>query len=110
MNEYYTMESIRELIVDRYEVRSAKDSLIRMPSWNRYPYPTIKLCKQRNNTMCIGYVSIFINTETVRWLFLEICFFRLLERAFIRIDSLSMLKLFELGIIAREQPLATVRI
>jgi len=52
--------------------------------------------------MCVGYVSISVNTGKVQWIFLEICFFREKKRAFIRVNNLQMQKLLELGIIADE--------
>jgi len=100
MIKYYTMESVRRMIENRYEVRSARENPVPIPGWNRYPCPIIDKCAQKGQIFCIGYVSIFVNTEKVRWLFLEICFFREKQRAFIRADGLQMLKLFELGIIS----------
>jgi hypothetical protein len=100
MNEYYTMESVRALIHGIYDVRPAVESPVPLPSWNRYPScPRLGKCRQ---VVCTGYVSIFVNTETVRWLLLEICFFSERQRAFIRADNLQMRKLFELGIINDE--------
>jgi len=102
MIEYYTMESVRALIAGKYEVRSARENPVPIPSWNRYPCRIMKKCERKKQAKCVGYVSIFINTEKVRWLFLEICFFREKQRAFIRTDALQMRKLFELGIITGE--------
>ncbi len=97
MTAYYTMESVRDLIIGRYDVRSSRENQIPIPSWNRYPScPRIDSCRQEH---CIGYISIFINTETIRWIQLEICFFRERQRAYIRIECLHMKKLLELGII-----------
>ena len=91
------MESVRDLIISKkYDVRSNNESRVPLPSWNRYPCQILKRCKLIN---CIGYVSIFVNTEKIRWLNLEICFFREKQKAFIRANCLHMLKLFELGII-----------
>ena len=95
--EYFTMESVRDLITSKkYDVRSDIESRVPLPSWDRYPCPIFKRCKL---IKCIGYVSIFVNTEKIRWLNLEICFFREKQKAFIRANCLHMLKLFELGII-----------
>ena len=100
MSDYYTMESVRALIYGKYDVKPTKENSVPLPSWNRYPFcPIINNCRQNN---CIGYVSIFVNTETVRWLMLEICFFREKQRAYIRVDCLQMQKLFELRIITNE--------
>ena len=105
MSDYYTMESVRDLIAGKYDVKSARENSIPLPSRNRYPYSIIKKCEYKKQTKCIGYVSVFVNTEKVRWLYLEICFFRLRQKAFIRTDSLQMRKLFELGIITDESTL-----
>ena len=101
MTDYYTMESVRNLIIDKkYDVRSDFESPVPLPSWNRYPSCHIIVkCKQ---VKCIGYVSIYVNTDKIRWLNLEICFFREKQRAFIRVNCLHMKKLFELGIISDE--------
>ena len=105
MTEYYTMESVREFIVNKYDVRPSRENTVPLPSWNRYPCENIEVCTRRKIRECAGYVAIFVNTETVRWLYLEIRFFREKQRAFIRVDSLQMQKLFELGIIVDEQVL-----
>ena len=104
MSVYYTMESVRDFITSmKYDVRSDVESRVPLPSWNRYPdCPVLASCRQVN---CTGYVSIFVNTEKVKWLCLEICFFREKKRAFIREGCLHMRKLFELGIISNESPL-----
>ena len=99
MTEYYTMESVRDLINGVYEVRSSVENPVPIPSWNRYPCNKIDLCERRKNIMCIGYISVFINTKTVRWIQLEICYFRERQRAYIRVDELQIQKLLELGII-----------
>ena len=103
MIDYYTMESVRDyLIVKGYEVRSTSENSVSLPSWNRCPCRIQKSCERRKSqSKCVGYVSIFVNTDKVRWLNLEICFFRE-KGAFIRTDCLQMMKLFELGIIANE--------
>jgi len=106
MTKYYTMESVRELIVGNYDTRSAVEEPVPIPSWNRYPCNRMALCERRKSTQCIGYVSIFVNTLTVRWLLLEISFFRGKQRAFIRAGAPQMQKLFELGIIPNEEILA----
>jgi len=102
MTKYYTMESVRALIAGKYDVRSAVEEPVPIPSWNRYPCSRITLCERRGNSQCIGYVSIFINMEKIKWLFLEISFFRSKQRAFIRANALQTQKLFELGIIPDE--------
>jgi hypothetical protein len=105
MSDYYTMESVRNLIVGKYDVKSSKDDPVPIPGWNRCPCIIIEKCKRKKQIKCIGYVSIFVNTEKIRWLILEICFFREKQRAFIRVEALQMQKLFELGIIANESML-----
>jgi hypothetical protein len=102
MNGYYVMESVRDLLINKFDVKSSSENSVPFPSWNRYPCPIIKKCELNKQTKCVGYVSVFVNTDTVRWLYLEICFFRERQRAFIRTDSLQMRKLFELGIITNE--------
>jgi len=102
VTDYYTMESVRDLIVGKYKVRAANESLVFLSTWNRYPCPIQKQCERKHQTMCVGYVSISVNTGKVQWLFLEICFFREKQRAFIRANCLQMQKLFELGIITDE--------
>ncbi|MCL2792450.1 MAG: hypothetical protein FWD87_05095 [Spirochaetaceae bacterium] len=104
MIDYYTMESVRNLIVGKYDIRSSRESPVPIPSWNRYDLPCSRL-KSCKITFCIGFVSIFINTEKIRWISLEICFFREKQKAFIRTESLQMQKLIELGIIANESML-----
>ena len=98
--DYYTMESVRDLIQGKnYEVRSDIEK-VPLPSWNRYPScPVLKICRQIG---CIGSVSIFVNTEKTKWINLEIKFFREKQRAFIRVGCLQMQKLFELKIINDE--------
>jgi len=103
--KYYTMESVRNIIKDRYEVRQVRENSVPLPNWNRYPCPIIEKCEQIRQKFCTGYLSIYVNTKTVRFLFLEICFFREKQRAFIRADGLSMRKLFELGIITNKNTL-----
>jgi len=105
MTVYYTMESVRALIINTYEVKSSVENPVPMPGWNRYPCDRIKLCERRGGRQCVGYVSIYVNTREVKWLFLEIIFVREKQRAFIRAKALQMLKLFELGIIPDEQAL-----
>jgi len=102
MTDYYTMESVRDLIVGKYIVRAANENTAFLSTWNRYPCPIRKQCERKQQTMCVGYVSISVNTGKVHWVFLEICFFRETQRAFIRVNCLQMQKLFELGIIADE--------
>lgn len=103
MNEYYTMESVRNLINGRFDVKSSIENPVPVPSWNRYPCDKMGLCERRRNKMCIGYISIFINTPNIRWIQLEICYFRERQRAYIRTNELQILKLFELGIILDNQ-------
>lgn len=102
MIDYYTMESVRDLIIQKkYDVRSDRDNRVPLPSWNRYPScPIQKKCEKNKQVKCIGYVSIFVNTDKIRWLNLEISFFREKQRAYIRANCLHMQKLFELGIIS----------
>ena len=103
MIDYYKMESVRDLIAGKYDVRSSHENPVPLPSWNRYPScPSLKMCRQ---VKCRGYIYIFVNTEKVRWLQLEIFFFRETQKAFIRAGSLSMLKLFELRIIDNDSVL-----
>jgi hypothetical protein len=102
VTDYYTMESIRNLIVGNYKVRAANEDTVFLSTWSRYPCPILKQCERKRQTMCIGYVSISVNTGKVHWVFLEICFFREKKRAFIRVNCLQMRKLFELGIISDE--------
>jgi len=100
MIDYYTMESVRDyLIAKNYEIKSAGENSIPLPGWNRCPCCIQKSCERKSQLKCVGYVSIFVNTDKVKWLNLEICFFRGKERAFIRTEGLQMKKLFELGII-----------
>jgi len=99
MSEYYTMESVRTLIVGRYDTKSSVENPIPAQSWNRYPCDNITLCERRKNKMCTGYISIYINTENIKWIQLEICYFRERQRAYIRTNELQMHKLLELGII-----------
>ncbi|MCL2809364.1 MAG: hypothetical protein FWD24_04775 [Treponema sp.] len=99
MISYFSMESVRDLIIGKYDVKSTIENPVPIPSWNRYPCDNIKICERRNNKKCKGFVSIYVNTKTVRWILLEICFFREKQRAYIRVDCLQMQKLFELGII-----------
>jgi hypothetical protein len=102
MIDYYTMESVRYLISRKYDVRAERENPVPLPSWNRYPCPIIKGCEKKRQIKCIGHISVFVNSEKIRWRYLEICFFREKQRAFIRVDSPQMRKLFELGIIATE--------
>jgi len=99
MIDYYRMEAVRDLIIGRYDVRPGYVEPVPLPTWNRYPCRTLENCR---NDSCNGFVSIYVNTEKVRWLYLEICFFRDRQRAFIRVDCTQMQKLFELGIITAE--------
>jgi len=99
MIEYYTMESVRVLIAGKYNVKSSIENPIPIDTWNRYPCDRIVLCERRKNKMCIGYISIYINTANIKWIHLEICFFREKQRAFIRTSELQLCKLLELGII-----------
>jgi len=99
MTDYYTMESVRDLIVGKYKVRASNENPVPLSTWNRYPCPILRQCERKRQVMCVGYVSVSVNTGKVHWVFLEICFFREKQRAFIRADSLQMQKLFELGII-----------
>jgi hypothetical protein len=103
MISYYTMESVRDLINGNYDIRQSKENSAPIPSWNRCPCKRFKNCRKGN---CVGYVNIYVNTETVRWIFLEICYFKEKQRAFIRVNCTQMQKLFELGIINRDAPLA----
>jgi len=103
MTDYYTMESVRDLLLQKkYDVRSDRESRVPLPSWNRYPCPIQEKCEKNKQLKCIGYVSIFVNTDKIRWLYLEICFFREKQNAFIRVNCLQMQKLFELGIISND--------
>jgi len=102
---YYTMESIRDLLAGRFEIRSSQGEPVPLPSWNRCPCPIIKKCAAKGQTMCVGYVSVFVNTDKIRWLYLEISFFREKQKAFIRVESPQTQKLFELGIITDETAL-----
>jgi hypothetical protein len=99
------MESVRNLISGKYDVRTGRENSVPLPSWNRYPCPIIEGCERKRQVKCVGYISVFVNAEKVRWLYLEISFFREKQRAFIRADSLQMRKLFELGVIAAESTL-----
>jgi len=103
MTSYYTMESVRDFLIEKkFIIRSTGENSVPLPSWNRCPCPIVKKCDYNKKLKCVGYVSIFVDTETVRWLNLEICFFRETQRGFIRTDSLQMQKLFELRIIMSE--------
>ena len=106
MIEYYTMESVRDIIVGKYDIKSTVENPVPIPSWNRYPCNSMKLCERRKNKKCIGYVSIYVNTESIKWILLEINYFREKQRAFIRVDCIQMQKLFEIGIIENELLLA----
>jgi len=105
MTDYYTMESVRDLVVGKYKVRAANESAAFLSTWSRYPCRIQKQCERKGQTMCVGYVSISVNTGKVNWVFLEICFFREKQRAFIRVNCLQMQKLFEIGIINDESSL-----
>jgi hypothetical protein len=100
MTEYYTMESVRDLIVGKYKIRAYGENTSFPTTWNRYPCPIEEQCWRKQQTMCVGYVSISVNTGKVNWIFLEICFFRERHKAFIRVDCTQMKKLLELGIIS----------
>lgn len=102
--EYYRMESVRDIIIaGNYTVKTDHERPVPLPGWNKYPLcPILNKCKQES---CVGYVSVFVNTETVRWLYLEICFVRKKQKAFIRTQAPQMMKLFELGIIKDESQL-----
>jgi len=102
MTDYYTMESVRDLIVDKYIVRSANESSVFLKTWNRYPCPIQKQCERNGQIKCVGYISISVNTGKVHWIFLEICFFRMKQRAFIRTNCLQMQALLKMGIISNE--------
>jgi len=102
MRDYYAMESVRDLLIGKYEIKQPKENSVPLPNWNRCPCLIVEKCERKGQISCIGHVSIFINTPTVRWIYLEITFFREKHRAFIRTDHLQMQKLFELGIIADE--------
>jgi hypothetical protein len=100
MIDYYRMEAVRDLVAEKYgkeDIKTDHENPVPLPTWNRYPScPVLKICRK---VSCTGFVSINVNTEIVRWLYLEIWFFRERQRAFIRVDNPQMLKLFELEII-----------
>jgi hypothetical protein len=98
MTSYYPMERIRDVIIAKqYTVKTDREQPVPLPYWNRYPScPMLKRCRKMQ---CTGAVSIYVNTEKTRWIYLEIYFFREKERAFIRTDDLQLLILHELGII-----------
>jgi hypothetical protein len=100
MTEYYTMESVRDLIVGKYKVRAESEKTAFPTTWNRYPCSLEAKCERKLQTMCISHVSISVDTGKVHWIFLEICFFRERHRAFIRVNCTQMQKLLELGIIS----------
>jgi hypothetical protein len=87
MSDYYTMESVRDLLAAKFDIKSTGENSIPLPSWNRYPCPIIQGCERKKQIKCVGYVMVFVNTDTVRWLNLEICFFRDRQRAFINQDG-----------------------
>jgi hypothetical protein len=70
MISYYEMEAVRDLITGRYDIKTDHENPVPLPSWNRYPScPILRNCRK---DYCIGFISIFVNTEKVRWLYLEI--------------------------------------
>jgi hypothetical protein len=94
------MESVREVITSRnYDVKTSGYSPVPLPSWNRYPCEILKHCEKRRKKSCCGYVSIYINTEEIKLIFIEICFYREKQRAFIRTEGGQMKKLVELKIV-----------
>jgi len=93
------MESVRDLIVDKYKVRAANETPVFLKTWNRYPCPILKQCERNGQIKCVGHISISVNTGKVHWIFLEICFFRTKQRAFIRTNCLQMQALLDMGII-----------
>jgi hypothetical protein len=100
MTEYYTMESVRDIIISRrYDIRTSSYDPVPLPGWNRYPCVIIKKCEKKGKETCTGYVSIYINTDEIKWIFIEICFYRKTQRAFIRAEGSQMEKLIELKII-----------
>jgi hypothetical protein len=99
MTDYYTMESVRDLIVGKYKVRSSYENPVSPSTWNRYPCPILKQCERKGQTMCVGYVSVSVNTGKVHWIILEPFFFREKQRAFIRTRCSQVQKLVTLGII-----------
>jgi hypothetical protein len=48
-------------------------------------------------------VGIFINTDEIKLIFIEICFYREKQRAFIRSEENQMKKLIELNIIDKDK-------
>jgi hypothetical protein len=56
-------------------------------------------CERQGRSSCTGYIGIFINSHEIRWIFIEISFYREKQRGFIRTNEKQMNKLIELGII-----------
>jgi hypothetical protein len=55
MTEYYTMESVRNVIVSKnYEVIAPKTNSVPLPDWNRYPCKIIKKCENNNKKAALG--------------------------------------------------------
>ena len=102
--KYYTMESVRDLIVGKYEVKSTGEASVPLPDWNMCR-PCKSLCR---NKRCTGYVSIFIPKEisekyrTPSNLYLEIIFSNENKRGFIDSSSRQMEKLIEFDMIDKD--------
>ena len=60
------MEPVRDFIVKRYEVRSSSESPAPIQTWNRYPCKIITKCEKKGQNQCVGFVSIYVNTNTVK--------------------------------------------
>jgi len=66
MIDYYTMESVRKQIIGKYDVRESVSDYVPLSTWNRYPCSIKDACKRKKQIKCVGYVSIFVNTEKVK--------------------------------------------
>ena len=101
MTEYYQMEPVRDhIIAEEYSLIKALDNPVPLDTWIKHPCKDVKICVK---TDCDGYISICVEIGKMReWIYLEIRYLKIKQRAFIRADNTQMQRLISIGIFTYE--------
>jgi hypothetical protein len=98
MAEYYTMETVREQILQKGKVDSA--SVSGFPTeWNYSPCVIAGKCDKGDRIFCMVRLGILFNVPHSNISIIEIIYVRENHHGFVRTDNAQLKKLIERGII-----------
>jgi hypothetical protein len=99
MDEYYTMETVRDQILQKGNPDTASGFPL---DWNYCPCVTLKRCERENRIFCVVNIGIFFNVPHISISIIEIIYVKENHNGFIRANNAQLNKLIERGIINKE--------